>query len=331
MAKPIIIKKMAKTFVGQEYMTATSGKGLHQQSKGHRVLARTTITCSTIITLVSVFIVVFCIIFQICPVIGTSMMRTLNATGDDTDSALTCIVGEPSRGDIVVMKLYIQNSHFTDYLAAAKGDQAALARLRKLNWNKNYSQADAAAAVKKLKAEYNESDSRGNYKYIVKRLIGKGGDRISMRRIGESYYIYLNGEKLNEEVYLDDIVGEHSAPNFIQLWDILTDPDNADNEDWVTTDYHQLLTENTDTAPDGDGIPSTYMLTVPDDYYFLMGDNRGGLPQYAKSWDSSYFGPLPTSSYYSFCVDIFDADVSMSKYIWNKFVYYVCFGWAWQK
>ena len=60
---------MANKFVGQEYMAATSGKGLHQQSKGHRLFARATITCSTFITIISVFIVAFCLVFQMCPVL----------------------------------------------------------------------------------------------------------------------------------------------------------------------------------------------------------------------------------------------------------------------
>lgn len=321
---------MAKKFVGQEYMAATNGKGLHQQSQGHRLLARTTVTLSTVITLVSIFIVAFCVIFQMCPVIGTSMMTTLNATGENTDNALTCIVGEPSRGDIIVMKMYIQNSHCVDYLDAANGDQQALNRLRQLNHN--YTQQDAVTALKRLtKSDYIDSDSYGNYKYIVKRLIAVGGDTISMRSIGGSYYFYLNGELLDEE-YLDPLVAHHNSINFVQLWNVLNHPTTADLDDWVTTNYQQLLSTNTDTASDGNGTPSAYMLTIPDNYYFVVGDNRGGAySEYSKSWDSTYFGPLPKSSYFSYCVDVLSTEISMPEYLWNKFVYYVCFGWAWQK
>lgn len=316
---------MAKKFVGQEYMAATNGKGLHQQSKGNRILSRLTMTGSIFITIVSIFIVAFCFVFQMCPVIGTSMMKTLNATGKDTDKALTCLFGEPSRGDIIVMKMYVKNSHLVDYINAAKGDSAALNRL-------HMTQAEAQRVLRTgLKTEYTDSDSTGDYKLIVKRLIGKGGDRISMRKINDQYYLYLNGEMLEED-YLDSLVADHDAPNFVQLWHVLNDTNNAEMKDWVTTDYNELLTNNDDTATDGLGTPSAKMLTIPENHYFLMGDNRGGAyAQYSTSWDSTYFGPLPLANYYSYCVDVMPNETSMPQYLWEKFVYYVCFGWAWQK
>lgn len=319
---------MAKEFVNQEYVAATNGKGLHQESKATRILARTTITGSIIITTISVCMMIFCIIFAMCPVIGTSMMTILNATGKSTDSAITCILGEPKRSEIVVCKLYLKHTRYYHYITDANnGDQ------------------NAARIVSELKKTYTETDQNGIFMYIVKRLIGKPGDHISMCYVDNNYYIYLNGEKLDES-YLDPLVAHPNAVNFKQLWNVLNRnvyrnypnqpayniDTKANITDWIATSYNDCIQENKFTTT-GEGESSRYMLTVPDNCYFLMGDNRGGEDdKFNHSWDSTYFGPLPKTTYVSRCVDIIDNNnTNMPKYLWDKFVYYVCFGWAWQK
>ena len=132
---------MAKEFVGQEYMAATNGKGLHEDSIISRVLHRATITATISITILSVIIIGFCVFFTMCPIIGTSMMTTLNATGDNTDSAITCTLGKQNYGDIVVYKLYLKNTRYYQYvLDAQAGNDAAIwtvNELKKINNSKN--------------------------------------------------------------------------------------------------------------------------------------------------------------------------------------------------
>ena len=303
---------MAKDFIGQEYLAATGGRGLQEDSRNTRILVRTTVTCSVLITLISVAMIACCIFFAVCPVIGTSMMTTLNASGDNTDSAITCILGEAKRGDIVVCKLYLQNTHYYKYVdLAAKGDP------------------DAIAIINDLKKVYSEKDKKGYYMFIVKRLIGMPGDKISMRRVDDNYYIYRNGEKLNES-YLDPMVSHPSAMNFKQLWNLLNDRSQADMSDWVKAPAATCITAN-QYVDAGDGEASQSMLTVPAGSYFLMGDNRGYEDEkYSHSWDSTYFGPLPKANYVSRCVDIVRTDISMPEYLWKKFIYYCAFGWMWQ-
>lgn len=326
---------MAREFVGQEYMAATRGKGLQEDSHATRVLTHITVTSSVLITLISIAMIGFCIFFAICPVIGTSMMTTLNATGKNTDSAITCILGDPHHGDIVVSKLYIKNTYNRHYLQeAAKGDRIA------------------ANNIESLKKIYSESDKDGNYMFIVKRLIGMPGDKISMTRSGDNYYIYVNGELL-EENYLDPQVAYRNARNFKQLWNVLNNsvwkkdpsriegaPDGikdgtiADISDWVTYNYSDCVLNHPNeykTSANADNV-SEYMLVVPNNAYFLMGDNRGGEEEeYSYSWDSSYFGPLPQASYVSRCVDVVNSDISMPGYLWKKFCYYISFAWLREK
>ena len=305
---------MAKEFVGQEYMAATSGKGLHQESKPSRIFARLTITATVIISVVSIAMIAFCFYFALCPIIGTSMMTTLNATGENTDSAITCALGNPDHSSIIVCKLYLEeNTRYHQYYRdAANGDPVA------------------KRALEELKQTYNKIDKNGNYMLIIKRLIGKPGDQISMCRIDNNYYIYLNGEKL-DETYLNPMVSKPDAMNFKQLWFVLNDRSLADTDDWITVPYDSCISTNIYEAT-GEMQSSQYMLTVPDDHYFLMGDNRGSADtQFNHSWDSTYFGPLPTSNYVSQCIDVIDKEISLAQYFLDKFVYYVCFGWAWQK
>lgn len=309
---------MAKEFIGQEYMTATNGKGLREDSRTSRFLGRVTVTATVSATVVSIIMVIFCIFFTMCPVIGTSMMTTLNATGADTDNAITCILGKPQHGDIVVYKLYLKNtSDYELYLTlqyrAKNGDTQAQIDLNALN------------------EKYCQVDQNGNYMYIIKRLIGVAGDKISMCRTGDEYAIYLNGEKM-EESYLDPLVAQPNAINFQQLWNVLNNRNLAYMNDWCTLRWENCVDVNKFTETQDGSEPSRFMLIIPNGYSFLMGDNRGSANTvYNHSWDSTYFGPLPEANFDSICVDVIDKNVNMPEYLWQKFVYFFCFGWLWQK
>lgn len=290
---------MAKEYLGQEYATATNGKGLRQEPWYVRVITRMTITFSVIVMLISVAIIACSALLFLSPVRGTSMMTTLNATGENTNSGIICRVTGLQRGNIVVSRMY--------------QDQT-----------KDGTDPDAAI-------RYRHQDEHGRYTMIIKRLIALGGDTITMTRepngmtntnadYNYDYSLYVNGEKLDEP-YLDPSFGKPNAYNFVQLYNMLHNLSRADTRDWLTVSFADCIQ---------DGV-----LTIPDGYYFLMGDNRGGKldtnPEYSYSWDSTKIGPLPVNQYVGTCIDIVDNNVNLAGYFWNKIVYYVFFGWAWQK
>lgn len=290
---------MAKEFVGQEYSVATNGKGLEQTSRKERRLTSATVIFSVGVMLISLAMIAVCAVLVLSPVSGTSMMRQLNATGQDTDSALTFRYGTARRGDIIITKLYVQDTSDDN--------------------NDPYN----------LKTRYPNVDENGHFMYIIKRLIAVAGDQITMQRTKKvehpltdedyNYSIYLNGERLVED-YLDPEVAHPNSVNYIQLWRVLHNPYYSAN---VLKDWHAY--------PYADCVAGG-VLTVPEGYWFFMGDNRGGnVSAYHNSWDCCYFGPQPTDYCTGVCVDVVVGKNSLPAYLWDKIVYYVFFGWAWQK
>ena len=304
----------AKEYIGQEYATATQGKGLHQDSLAVRIITRVTVTFSVVVMLISIGIITCCAMFFLSPIIGTSMMTTLNPTGKDTDAAIACRVTTPNRGDIVISKIYQKQT-------------------------KDYNNSNDAD----VKDRYPSLDFGGRYMLVIKRLIAVGGDQITMTRTPNGghnsnndynydYTIYLNGEKLDEP-YLDPTIGKADARNFIQLYRILY-YDYAGNDPLYQTNKNYTVTADWQ-ATDRETVVKDGVLTIPEGYYFYLGDNRGGKldtnPEWAYSWDCSQMGPLPADQYVGTCIDVVNNTTNMPGYVWDKIVYYVFFGWAWQK
>lgn len=86
-----------------------------------------------------------------------------------------------------------------------------------------------------------------NNKDIIKRVIGKAGDTIEIKQdVNDYYYVFRNGERLNEP-YINGINGNKEK-------------------------YEEFVMKF------GDKV------TIPENYYFVLGDNR------ANSGDSAVYG-----------------------------------------
>ena len=107
----------------------------------------------------------------------------------------------------------------------------------------------------------NEKDSEGNEKYVIKRLIAEGGDKITVRLIEGNYRIVLIKAGQTDEILLD----EEYIPD-------LSANDNLNKK-------FQIMVEN-EPVNYKDGF-----LILADDEVFYLGDNR------SNSSDCSVYGP----------------------------------------
>ena len=114
----------------------------------------------------------------------------------------------------------------------------------------------------------------------IKRLIAVGGDTLSFGDINSEYeyYIYLNGERLEENYLFSQQVNKDCVNRFKDMIkDCLLDEagQNKLKQEWISQNDN-----------------GEWQITLPQDYCVYLGDNREG----GNSYDCSCFGPQKTST-----------------------------------
>lgn len=242
--------------MSQEQTTVTTNSNLvvKPKKKSHKWLHRTLNFVLVLIAIVVIGVLIFNVIFFRSKVEGMSMQPTYNELLTDVDDASTSIYK-----DIAVANRW------------QKGERGDIVIIKAPN-----ELLDSG----KLEDEI-----------IIKRIIGVGGDKITLRYDEDSYECkYLvNGEEIDESY-----IGEHKM-----------------NHTYFTNFMH-----NTGATPEESPIPQTEdaTLNVPEDQIFVLGDNRD------VSRDSSFFGCISHSCVmgkvsfsYKYNETIFDA-------LWKMFV-----------
>lgn len=126
-------------------------------------------------------------------------------------------------------------------------------------------------------------------KNAIKRLIATETDTVYIL----NHTIYLNSEALSEPYLSSQNVNAQTKTNF--------DTYCADHD--AELDY--IIYDNT---------LGTYVMTIPENYIFFLGDNR------VVSNDCSIFGPQPESSYIGKVFAVIPYGQTMIGYFWNQIV-----------
>lgn len=116
--------------------------------------------------------------------------------------------------------------------------------------------------------EFKEQFGVPKVSLLIKRVIALSGDTLNMQWIDSELVITVNGEILHENF--------ESPTSAYSCYTTFASRKHISGTDWVT------VSEGTDLNEQSDGT-----ITIPEGYYFALGDNRG------ISLDGSEFGPLP--------------------------------------
>jgi len=146
-----------------------------------------------------------------------------------------------------------------------------------------------------------EDDNNLGYIDIIKRLIAKGGQTLTLKYNSSDnlYHYYLNGVKLNES-YLDNTHGIMNSSYFNRF------KDKFKNDEKYLPIYDNL----------------EISITIPEGYVFALGDNR------TNSADSTFYGAFELSQIQGKVAFYYSYNESMFDYFVKQLVYAFSFSWV---
>lgn len=189
--------------------------------------------------------VAFNILFYKSPIIGISMQPTYNAELPEGESAS-----------------FYENSNIKDKAYVYRFGKGSV--------------GDIILAQRTTIVDGTESS-----KLIIKRIVATGGQTVDIKQDSGNYYLYVDGEK-QEENYIKDISGMEVC-------------------------YNTFVAYKSSV-----GIAEDTPITLEQDEVFILGDNRG------HSLDSSSFGPIKTNIIKGKVAFVVRYNENLFSYLWNK-------------
>ena len=292
--------KKRKLNLPQEHSVAERGEDIKETTKGKRVGTILGICFFSLSAAISVFLIVFTIIFMFSRVYGPSMMTVLNANHPPTmagrfteDSVIVNRFRTPQINDIIVTRHYRTDT-------PPEGQRHLWNQARDGRW----------------------------FQLYIKRLIATEGDTIWVgnRRIENGDWVVdleINGRLFEEHPDVDQYkwgVNRANPPNF-------GTNDRGVNDYFLN--FYQMIRGTRSpwreglfkTVDHGNGV-SRQELVIPPGHVFFMGDNR------LRSNDSRSLGPQPTDYIVGVAVSIARDNMSLPAWLWNRFVHFITFRWV---
>ena len=301
-----------KRFISQEYSTEKGGRNIKEGTRKSRAATIFAATFFSFAILIGVSLITFTIIFFFSDVKGTSMMKTLNAYGKDTDSVVVNRYVKPKRGDIIVVKHYDANGKFKEY---------HIKRLLALGGESIYFSDENSYYEVQVgkKGEYPYTVYDNNHEKFKKLNVNNDGNpnvKSQYSRYHNDYYAYqesggiLQPSMRNDETYRDMDRVAYNNPGFRDKYE-------KDGQMIPFMQWNEDMNRNE--------------LQLPDNYMFYMGDNRGGSGKASDidkmSVDCTYFGPQPYSHIVGVVVEVVPDNKSAPRWFFDKIIWVITFKW----
>jgi signal peptidase I len=310
-------------YISQEYSTQTRGRPIREGTKttrrGHLFVG----TFFSLAVIIGVSLIAFTVVFFYSGVNGTSMMRTLNASGENTDSVVVNRYIAPKRGHIIVLNHYKFDGTFDSLhikrLLATGGERVCFIYTP-------FTPEESAA----------HPHAEKKYRYRVEiNDVEYDNDLYSIHEDNIGNYHYDNFYAWQEGLYdynahsqsRFDETGKHDAA-FRDRPD-MSKPESPENTFRFYNEEHK--------SADGSSAPRWEIL-LPAGFMFYMGDNRGGNGSSAKnaqdhrvpgkddlaimSADSTFYGMMEMEHIVGVVIEIIHSR-SATQWFIDKVLYYI--------
>ncbi len=149
-------------------------------------------------------------------------------------------------------------------------------------------------------------DTGSSSKDLIKRIVGMSGDEISWKLIDSEWQIFINGEQLIPD-YAVNPLRKADVNNSTGKYK----PIDLDGEHYDCSPFNYILKAQKEHFIDRDGDGKLDTLVVPNNYVYVLGDNR------SNSFDSKSFGVIKSDCVQGKVVKVYTGGISQVEFFFK--------------